>query len=488
MADYIIAIDQSTQSTKALLFDGRGRVLLRADRSHRQIVDERGYVEHDPEEIYRNVTGLIPELLEKSGADPAQIRAVGISNQRETAVVWERSTGRPVCNAVVWQCARGAAICDGLKEHAERVREKTGLRLSPYFSAAKFSWLMRNVPGLRERAEKGEICCGTVDSYLVYRLTGAGNFLTDYSNASRSQLFNIRSLRWDEELLSLFGIPQCCMAEVTASDAVFGYTDFEGALPKAVPIRCVMGDSHAALFAQGCLEKGSLKATYGTGSSIVMNIGDRPVLSDLGLVTSLAWKLKDRVSYILEGNVNYTGAIVTWLKDSAGLLGSAGESEELAKRANPADRTYLVPAFSGLGAPYWRSDVSAAFVGMSRTTGRAELVKAGLEAIAYQITDIAELMRREASVAGIALRVDGGPTGNKWLMQFQSDMLQSDVLVPEAAELSCMGVAYAAGMALGLWDDRVFENNRYVRYEARMDGNARNERYAGWKAAVRRIL
>jgi glycerol kinase len=488
MADYIIAIDQSTQSTKALLFDGEGRIRLRVDRPHRQIIDDQGWVEHDPEEIYKNLLALIPELLEKSGVDPGDIRAAGISNQRETSVMWERATGKPVYNAVVWQCARGAAICDSLEDHAETVQQKTGLKLSPYFSAAKLAWIMRNVPGIKERAEKGEICCGTMDSYVVFRLTGGKEFRTDDSNASRTQLFNIHTLQWDEELLSLFDIPACCMAQLTDSDGLFGYTDFGGALPAPVPIHCVMGDSHAALFAQGCLTEGMLKVGYGTGSSIMMNIGEKPILSQRGIVTSLAWKLKGQVNYTLEGNVNYSGAIVTWLKDQAGLLKTAAESQALAEQANPSDKTYLVPAFSGLGAPYWRSDVSAAFIGMSRTTGRAELVRAGLEAIAYQITDIVQLMQQEANIPEIELRVDGGPSRNKWLMQFQSDMLKSPVLVPEAEELSCVGVAYAAGMALGLYDDSIFENNRYFRYEPRMDETTRKEKHAGWKEAVRRIL
>ena len=488
MADYIIAIDQSTQSTKALLFDGQGRIRLRVDRPHRQLIDEKGWVEHDPEEIWQNVLNLIPELLQKSGVSPEDIRAVGVSNQRETAVMWERATGKPVYNAVVWQCARGAAICEGLEEHAEAIRQKTGLQMSPYFSAAKLAWILQNVPGIKERAERGEICCGTVDSYLLYRLTGGKAFKTDFSNASRTQLFNLHTLAWDEDILSLFGIPACCMAEVTDSDGVFGETDFEGTLPRPVPIHCMLGDSHAALFAQGCLDRGMIKVGYGTGSSIMMNIGESPLLSDKGVVTSLAWKLKGKVGYILEGNVNYSGAIVTWLKDQAGLLKTSAESEELAKRANPLDKTYLVPAFSGLGAPYWRSDASAAFIGMSRATGRAELVKAGLEAIAYQITDIVDIMRDEARIPDIELRVDGGPSRNGWLMQFQSDILRCPVLIPEAEELSCVGVAYAAGMALGMYGEEIFENNCYSRYEPRMDEAARKARHAGWKAAVQRIL
>lgn len=488
MAAYLIAIDQSTQSTKALLFDSQGRICLRVDRPHRQIIDHRGYVEHDPEEIYGNVLALIPELLGKTGVNPLDIQALAISNQRETAVMWERATGKPVYNAVVWQCARGAAICEELEAHADTVEKTTGLKLSPYFSAAKLAWILRHVPGIKERAEKGEICCGTMDSYLVYRLTGGREFRTDVSNASRTQLFNLHTLSWDETMLRLFGIPACCMARVTDSDGAFGFTDFEGALPRPIPIRCVMGDSHAALFAQGCLEPGMLKVGYGTGSSIMMNIGEAPILSQRGLVTSLAWKLAGRVNYILEGNVNYSGAIVTWLKDQAGLLQSAAESETLARMANEEDQTYLVPAFSGLGAPYWRSDASAAFVGMSRATGRAELVKAGLEAIAYQITDIVRLMQQEARAGRIELRVDGGPSRNGWLMQRQSDLLRCPVLVPDKEELSCVGVAYAAGIALSLYPEDIFSRNQYAVYQPQMDEETRNRKYLGWQDAVRRVL
>ncbi len=485
---YLVAIDQSTQSTKVLLFDGEGRILKRVDRPHRQIIDERGYVEHDPEEIWQNLLLLVRELIEKSGVSPREIRGAGISNQRETALMWDRHTGKSIYNAVVWQCARGEKICESLSGKAGIVQEKTGLRLSPYFSAAKLAWILQNVPGVRERAENGDLCCGTMDSFLVYRLTGGRSFRTDYSNASRTQLFNIHTLEWDRELLDLFGIPQACMPQVTGSDEGLGETDFEGILPSPVPIYCVMGDSHAALFAQGCLERGMLKVGYGTGSSIMMNIGESPILSRLGLVTSLAWKLKGRVNYILEGNVNYSGAIVTWLKDQAGLLESAKESAILAEKANPLDKTVLVPAFSGLGAPYWRSDVSAAFVGMSRATGRAELVKAGLEAIAFQITDIVRLMQQEAGINQVEVRVDGGPSRNPWLMQFQSDMLKAPVLVPDAEELSCVGVAYAAGIAVGLYPEDIFERNHYHIYHPKMEEAKREARYALWQEAVQRVL
>lgn len=487
---YVIGIDQSTQGTKAMLFDDQGAMLLRVDKLHRQIIDERGWVEHDPEEIYANLIGLIARLLKEAGVDGKDIAAVGISNQRETALVWERASGRPVCNAIVWQCARGEAICRRLEEQgwAQTVRERTGLQLSPYFSAAKLAWVMENVPGVKERAGKGEICVGTVDSFLVHRLTHGAQFRTDYSNASRTQLFNIRSLTWDAELCAAFGIPMACMAEVTDSDGLFGETDFEGVLPHAVPIHGVMGDSHGALFGQGCLKRGMMKTTYGTGSSIMMNIGEEPIFTDLGVVTSLAWKTRGQVNYVLEGNINYTGAVITWLKNDMRLLQSAAECEDCAKAANPADKCYLVPAFSGLGAPYWRSDVSAAIVGMSRTTGRNEVVKAGLECIAYQITDIVKLMQQAAAIRQIELRVDGGPTRNAWLMQFQADLLDADVCVPQAEELSGIGAAYAAGLGAGLYSDEVFERAAYRHFEPHMDGETRAAKYAGWQAAVQSIM
>ena len=489
MAGYIIGIDQSTQGTKVMLFDQQGRLCLRVNKNHAQLIDQRDYVEHDPEEIYDNLIELVGQLIQQSGIDPEQVKAVGISNQRETALAWFRS-GKPVYNAIVWQCARGASICDRIAAagYAEMIRNHTGLQLSPYFSAAKLAWIMENVPGVIEKAVQGEVLCGTVDCYLVYRLTHGAQFRTDYSNASRTQLFNISTLRWDQEILELFGIPACCMAEVTDSDGLFGYTDFEGVLPHPVPIHGVMGDSHGALFGQGCLSRGMMKATYGTGSSIMMNIGERPSFSELGLVTSLAWKTHGKVQYVLEGNINYTGAVITWLKDDVGLLQSPGESEVLACAANVQDHTYLVPAFSGLGAPYWRSDVSAAMVGMSRSTGKAEIVKAALESIAYQITDIVNLMKQEAGIDHLELRVDGGPSRNRWLMQFQSDILNCTVMVPSTEELSGMGAAYAAGLGCGLYSDDVFANNRYTSYVASMEESMRNEKYNGWKTAVAKIL
>lgn len=329
--------------------------MRRTDCAHRQIINEKGWVSHDPEEIYQNVLKVTQELLD--GIDKSCVAGVGISNQRETTLAWNRISGKPYGQAVVWQCARASQICEReyIKLLAEKIRQKTGMNLSPYFPAAKLAWLLENEEGAMQAAQKHEICHGTIDSWLVYKLTGKKEYRTDYSNASRTQLFNIFELKWDKELCYLFGIDPTNLAEVTDSDACFGETDFEGILPKKVPIHSVMGDSHGALLGQGCLQPGSIKATYGTGSSIMMNIGEKPIISTHGVVTSLAWKIGGSVKYVLEGNLNYTGAVITWLKDDLELIYSASETEDLARRAIKEDKLYLVPAFSGLGAPYWDS-------------------------------------------------------------------------------------------------------------------------------------
>lgn len=490
MKKYVLGIDQSTQGTKALLFDQEGSLLCRCDLPHKQYIDEKGWVEHDPEEIYNNTVQTVKNLVEKAGIDKNEIAVLGISNQRETAMVWERATGKPVYNAVVWQCARGAAICEGIEKegNAGLVRSHTGLQLSPYFSAAKIAWVLQNVEGAAEKASKGELCCGTIDSWLVYKLTGGKEFRTDYSNASRTQMFNITSLSWDEEVCGLFKIPTCSLAEVTDSDGEFGMTDFDGYLDMPIPIRGVLGDSHGALFGQGCIEKGMIKTTYGTGSSIMMNIGMDPVFSKR-VVTSLAWKLDGEVNYVLEGNINYTGAVITWLKDDLGLISSPAETEALALSANPSDRTYLVPAFTGLGAPYWDSEATGIISGVTRTTKRAEVVRAGLECIAYQITDVIEAMSEESGIQIGELRVDGGPTRNKYLMQFQSDMAHVTVQVPSAEELSGIGAAYAAGIAAGIYSkEEVFSKMNRTKFQPRMDKVLRDEKYNGWKKAVSQVL
>lgn len=455
MGKYILSIDQSTQGTKALLFDDKGALLCRTDKPHRQIINDKGWVEHDLNEIYANTLQVVKDLVSKAGIDKAEIVALGISNQRETSAYWSRKTGEPLYNAIVWQCARGAAICEGLEKqgYSETVYRKTGIKLSPYFPAAKLAWIFQNVAGVSERSKAGEIAVGTIDSWLVWKLTNGERHQTDYSNASRTQLFNINSLEWDNDLLKIFGLDKNCMAEVTDSDGDFGATDFDGWLDRKIPICGVLGDSHGALFGQGCLNTGMIKTTYGTGSSIMMNTGDKPVFSDAGIVTSLAWKIGGKVNYVLEGNINYTGAVITWLKDGLKLIASPGETESLARAAKRNDHTYLVPAFSGSGAPYWDSHASACIVGMTRSTGKNEIVKAALDCIVYHITDIVEAMRASSGITISGLRVDGGPTRNKYLMQFQSDMLNIPVRVPDAEELSGIGAAYCAEISVGLYGD-----------------------------------
>lgn len=489
MAKYVLSVDQSTQGTKALLFSERGELLCRTDRPHRQITDEHGWVEHDPEEIWANTLQVIKDLVDKAGVRKEELAVLGISNQRETTVCWDRHTGKPVYNAIVWQCARGAAICEELEKAGwgKKVRQKTGIPLSPYFPAAKLAWIFRNVEQAKNLARVGGIAVGTVDSWLVWKLTGGKRHQTDYSNASRTQLFNLKTLTWDPELLALFGVVPECMPEITDSDGDFGETDLEGWLPAPIPIRGVLGDSHGALLGQGCLHPGMVKATYGTGSSIMMNIGEEPAFSDLGVVTSLAWKLRGKVNYVLEGNINYTGAVITWLKDDLKLIASPGETEALARAAVEGDRTYLVPAFTGLGAPYWDSHARACLCGMTRTTGKNEVVRAALDCIAYQITDIVDAMRKSARLPIWELRVDGGPTRNSYLMQFQSDLLGIPVQVPDREELSGIGAAYAAGLAAGIYDDSVFSRLNRTAYTPLMTEELRAEKTEGWHAAVRMI-
>lgn len=487
---YVVGIDQSTQGTKALLFNQNGDLIKRTDKAHEQIINEKGWISHNPEEIYGNVIEVVKRLIEESGIDKNAVVGIAISNQRETTLAWNRLTGKSYGNAIVWQCSRSAEICDRIaaKGVAEEIRTRTGINLSPYFPASKIAWILENIDGAGEAAKKGEICHGTMDSYLVYRLTDGRSYKTDYSNASRTQLFNIKELKWDSYVCGLFGINSENLAEVVDSNANFGETDFEGFFQKKIPIHGVLGDSHGALFGQGCLKSGMIKATYGTGSSIMMNIGENPVLSTHGVVTSLAWSMSGRVNYVLEGNLNYTGATITWLKDDLKMIQSSGETGDIAEKARHDDSVYLVPAFSGLGAPYWDSYATAAIVGMTRTTRKEEIVRAGVECIAYQITDIVKAMSEDANVTVKELRVDGGPTKNTYLMQFQSDMAGAEVKVPDSEELSGIGPVYAAGMALGLWGEEIFGRLKRVTYSPKMTDDIRDKKYAGWKKAVSKVL
>ena len=487
---YIISIDQSTQGTKALLFNQEGVLLQRNDLPHRQIVNEKGWVSHDPEEIYQNTVQVVKNLVEESGISKESVKGIGISNQRETSLIWEKKTGKALANAVVWQCARAAEICRRVEQigAAEMIRQKTGLALSPYFPASKLTWLKENVEGAKELAKKHALCFGTIDTWLVYRMTHGMSYKTDYSNASRTQLFDIFEQKWDEEICQLFGLDAQDLAEVCDSDSCFGETDLEGFFESPIPIHSVLGDSHGALFGQGCLEKGMIKSTYGTGSSIMMNIGETPVLSTHGVVTSLAWGMQGKVSYVLEGNINYTGAVITWLKDDMELTQSPAETEALCRKAEADDSLYFVPAFTGLGAPYWNSEAKGALTGITRTTRKAEMVRAGVECIAYQIADVVNAMSQDANTEIQELRVDGGPTRNQYMMQFQSDILNRKVLVPDAEELSGIGAAYAAGRGLGLYGDEVFTRLKRREYAPKMCEDTRVRKYNGWKDAVGHVL
>lgn len=488
--NYIIGIDQSTQGTKALLFDEKARLLDRTDMPHKQKISLEGYVSHDPEEIYANTLETVKRLMEKHSISAGNIRGIGISNQRETTVMWNRDTGRPVCDAIVWQCARAESVCRGFGDgEKEYIKTQTGIPLSPYFPAAKMSWILKNHEEAGELAKAGKLMAGTVDSWLLYKLTGGKEHKTDYSNASRTQLFNLHTLSWDEKICEMFGVPVSCLPRVEDSNALFGTTSLGGYTEVEIPIHAMIGDSHGALYGQGCHETGMVKATYGTGSSLMMNIGREYIESRHGIVTSLAWGIDGEVHYVLEGNLNYTGAVITWLKDELQLIESAKETGELAAGANPEDTTYLVPAFSGLGAPYWKSDGKAMLYGMNRGTGKKEIVKAALECIAYQITDILKAMELDSGISIGKLCVDGGPTGNTYLMQFQSDVAGITVAVPDAEELSGIGAAYLAGISMGIFTrEQAYGNLQYREYQAAMEEARQTRLYEGWKDAVERVL
>lgn len=486
MKEYILAIDQSTSGTKAMLFDGEGKLVDRCDRAHDQIINDLGWVEHDGEQIYCNLIEAVRDLLGKTGARPEQVAAVGISNQRETGMAWSRE-GTPLYNAVVWQCTRGSALCEKLEQRglARPVKEKTGLRLSPYFTASKFGWLIKNVPQVQAAEQNGSLLLGTIDAWLLYRLTGKHR--TDYSNASRTQLFNIHTLCWDDELCEWFGVPRSSLPEVCDSNATFGVSTFEGIFPQGVPIRCVMGDSHAALFAQRCTEPGLGKATYGTGSSVMINVGTKPVENE-SLVTSLAWGMDGKIDYVLEGNINYSGAVINWLKNDIGLIEDPAEVGILAQSVADNGGVYLVPAFSGLGAPYWNSEAQAMYCGMTRKTKKAHLVRAAEECMAYQITDIIRLVQ-DTGVMLRELRVDGGPTKDSFLMQFQADQLGLPIQASRTQELSGAGVAFGAGLASGQYTEKLLAEGRAaICYTPNPEREKSNQWYAGWQRAVQEVL
>jgi len=452
MKKYILALDQGTTSSRAILFDHSGRIQSIAQKEFKQIFPQPGWVEHDPLEIWSSQASVASEARLKIGAAPADIAAIGITNQRETTIVWDRETGAPVYNAIVWQDRRTAPLCEQLKQSgfSDKIRSKTGLVIDAYFSGSKIRWILDHVAGARKKASEGKLAFGTVDSWLVWKFTNGQVHATDITNASRTLLFNIRDQKWDEELLEILDIPKSMLPEVKESSALFGETD-TSLFPVNIPIAGIAGDQHAALFGQMCLEKGMVKNTYGTGCFMLMNIGERFVESKNNLLTTVAWKINGQIQYAFEGSIFIAGAVVQWLRDGLGIIRNSAEIEALASQVEDTDGVYFVPAFAGLGAPYWNPDARGTMVGITRGTRAAHIARAAVESIAYQTMDVLKAMEADAGVSIKELRVDGGATANDLLMQFQADLLQCNVIRPEITETTALGAAYLAGLAVGFW-------------------------------------
>lgn len=489
---YILALDQGTTSSRAIVFDKQGRVCGKAQQEFKQIYPKPGWVEHDPHDIYGSQVGVISEALIRAGVSVDSIAAIGITNQRETTFVWERATGRPVYNAIVWQCRRTADYCEELKRNglADMIYQKTGLVLDAYFSATKLKWILDNVPGARERAEKGELLFGTVDTYLMWQLSKGKIFATDYTNASRTMLFNIHTLKWDDDLLQLFDIPRGMLPEVYPSGHNFGLTD-DAFIGREIPICSVVGDQQAALFGHLAVNSGDVKNTYGTGCFLLMNTGDKAVHSTNGLVTTLAAGITDKPQYVLEGSVFIGGAINQWLRDEMRMIKSAKETENYAVRVPSTDGVYVVPGFAGLGAPYWDADARGTIVGITRGTQKEHFIRACLESIDYQVYDLVAAMQRDADVKITNLNVDGGASANNFLMQFQADILDANVVRPMVTETTALGASYLAGLTIGYWKDiddirsNVEVDKVFVPH---MDEHTRRGLIEGWQKAVRQTL
>ncbi len=488
---YILAIDQGTTRSSALLFDEEGQVVSSAHQEVPQIFPQPGWVEHDPEELLHTCLAAAQKALQEAGVAVSQVRGVGITNQRETTVVWERHTGKPVCNAIVWQCRRTAPLCEELKQKglSQLIKEKTGLIIDAYFSATKLRWILDHIPQGQRRAEQGDLLFGTVDSWLIWKLTGGTVHVTDYSNACRTMLFNIHTLQWDKELLAILEIPEAILPRVMPSSQVYGET-ITGLLGDSrVPLAAVVGDQQAALFGQACYESGMAKNTYGTGSFLLLNTGDRPIPSQKSLVTTIAWGLPGGVSYALEGSIFVTGAAVQWLRDGLGLIKNVAESEALAGAVPDTGGVYFVPALVGLGAPYWDMYARGTITGLTRGTTREHLVRATLEAIAYQTRDVIDTMEAETDLRIPLLRVDGGGTANTFLMQFQADILGIPIQRAAAPETTALGAAYLAGLAVGLWRDPTEISRLWSAaetYQPNISTDKRETLYADWKRAVER--
>jgi len=489
---YVLAIDQGTTSSRAILFDYRGEIAAKAQQEFKQIYPKSGWVEHDPLDLIGSVMSVFAEAVARAGITYSQIDCVGITNQRETTLIWDRATGVPVYNAIVWQCRRTAEECEKLKNQgfAERIYNKTGLVPDAYFSATKIKWILDNVEGVRERAERGELCFGTVDTFIMWKLSGGKIFATDYTNAARTMLFNIRSLQWDDELLRLFDIPRSMLPQVQPSGSLFGKTD-KSVIGVELPICGVVGDQQAALFGQLCLNAGDVKCTYGTGCFLLMNTGSKAVKSANGLVTTLGAGFGGKPDYVLEGSVFMGGAAVQWLRDGIKLINSSEQSEELARKVANTNGVYVVPAFTGLGAPYWDAEARGAILGLTRGVTAEHIVRATLESIAYQVSDLVNAMKKDAKTELKHLCVDGGASANDFLMQFQADILNITVERPTVSETTALGAAYLAGIVSGFWKgvEAVKENRNVSRtFLPAMEERERADLLSGWINAVKRVL
>lgn len=489
MSKYIIALDQGTTSSRAVLFDEKGSIKGIAQQEFRQIFPQSGWVEHDPKEILSTQLGTLHKLIKEQRVDAGSIAAIGITNQRETAIVWDRHTGEPVYNAIVWQDKRTASICEDLKAKGLEpyIRQNTGLVIDSYFSGTKVKWILDNVPGARDRADRGELAFGTVDTWLIYNLTEGKVHVTDYTNASRTLFYNIRELKWDKKLLDALTIPESMLPEVKPSASHFADVMIEN---KSIPITGIAGDQQAALFGQACFKPGMAKNTYGTGCFMLMNTGEKIQLSENGLVTTIAWGLDNKVEYALEGSVFIAGAAVQWLRDGLHLIDQSKDSEYFAMKALGSNDVYVVPAFAGLGAPYWDMYARGAIFGLTRDTGKDHIIKATLESLAYQTKDVLNAMQEDSGLKLKSLKVDGGACANNILMQFQSDILGTEVDRPEVIESTAMGAAYLAAIQIGLWKKEDIEKNRKIEkcFKPSMDDATRKRLYDGWTKAVKRTM
>lgn len=490
---YIMALDRGTTSSRCIIFDKDGNIIKVAQKEFEQIYPKPGWVEHDAMEIWGSQSGVMREAVDTAGINPEEIAAIGITNQRETTVVWDKKTGKPIYNAIVWQCRRTSEICDELKEKGltECIREKTGLIIDAYFSATKVKWILDNVEGARERAKKGELLFGTIDTWLIWKLTGGRVHVTDYSNASRTMMYNINTLEWDKDILKELDIPEIMLPEVKESSCVYGYTDSGLFADIKIPIAGCAGDQQSALFGQNCFEEGTAKNTYGTGCFLLMNTGEKPVKSENGLLTTISWGVDGKVEYALEGSIFMGGASIQWLRDELRMIKSAADSEKYAMRVENTNGVYVVPAFTGLGAPYWDMYARGTVVGLTRGAKKEHLIRATLESIAYQTKDVLEAMQNDSGIELKSLKVDGGASNNNFLMQFQSDILNVKIDRPKIVETTALGAAYLAGLAVGFFKSKEDIKKRWIcdrEFEPKMSEETREKSYKDWKRAVERSL